>query len=54
MQGSGRLEQLDKIYGFLCDKRVPTKVKGKALNIVARSAIMFEADTWSGKKYQKE
>ena len=39
--------------GVLCDRKMNMKIKGKVYRTVARTALVYEADTWPLKKAQE-
>ena len=43
-----------KCSGVLCDRRMPTKVKGKVYKTVIRPAMLYGAETWATTKRQEK
>ena len=43
-----------RVSGFLCDRRISLRVKGKVSKTVVGPAMMYGTDTWTVKKAQEK
>ena len=50
----GRMEQMEKVSGVICDRRLPARVKGKVHRSVVRQAMVYGFETVAVTKKQVE
>ena len=47
------MDELEKVTGIMCDKRISARIKGKFYKSVVRPAMIYGAETWPVKKVQE-